>query len=245
MHPHPRPLDRIHTVIDATRSAIADPRDTKQAFRIAEALSFGNPERLLGKFRRHPTGARLLAERDELLDVLTDRAALEAMPDGSLARAYLAFLDSEGISAAGLVEASMDGTDPAFHGGRDDLSYTRRRMRDSHDLWHTVTGYRGDLLGEASLLAFTFAQTGHPGIGFLAGIGAVVADDRRFRRMIADGYRRGKRAAWLPPTDWAALLPQPLDQVRRQLGVDPVPAYEPVRDWDQPSSAQTPPTMAA
>ena len=40
-------------------------------------------------------------------------------------------------------------------------------MRDQHDLWHTLTGYRGDLLGKTDMLAFTFAQVKHPGVGFL------------------------------------------------------------------------------
>jgi ubiquinone biosynthesis protein COQ4 len=103
-------------------------------------------------------------------------------------------------------------------------------MRDTHDLFHTVTGYKGDLLGEAGVLAFTFAQTGHPGIGFLAGIGLVVSPEPRVRRMILGGFRRGRRARWLPATDWAALLPRPLDEVRRELGVVPVDDYEAVRE---------------
>ena len=228
---HPtKPLDRIRTVIAATRAAIADPEDTAQAFRIAEALSFRTPERMLVRFRGHRDGARLLCRRDDIVSILTDRAALEAMPDGSLGRAYLAFLDSEGITAEGLVEASHEGAGSQFYGADNDLAFVRRRMRDTHDLWHTVTGYKGDLLGEASLLAFTFAQTGHPGVGFLAGLGVVLADDPRVRTMIADGYRRGKRASWLPPADWAVLLPTALAEVRKKLGIDPVPDYEPVRD---------------
>lgn len=224
------PVSRIRTLIDATRAALADPEDTAQAFRIAEALSFGAPDRIRNRFRRHPDGARMLCGRDDILAVLTDREALEALPEGSFGRAYLAFLDSEGITAEGLVEASREGAGAEFYASDNDDAFVRRRMRDTHDLWHTVTGYQGDLLGEAALLAFTFAQTGHPGVGFLAGVGFVVAADPRARTMIVDGYRRGKRANWLPPTDWAALLPLPLDEVRRRLGVDPVPDYEPVRD---------------
>lgn len=223
----PTPLSRLRTVAHATRAALAHPEDTAQAFRITEALSFDNPERLMRRFRADADGARLLVSRDELLDVLRDRERLAAMPEGSLGRAYLAFLESEGITADGLVEASHDGV--SSYDGADDVSYVRRRMRDTHDLWHTVTGYRGDLLGEASLLAFTFAQTGHAGVGFLAALGAVLTPSHEARRMIFDGFRRGRRAAWLPPRDWVSLLPRPLDEVRRELGIDSVPVYEPVR----------------
>lgn len=228
-------LATVRTVIDATRTALANPGDTKQAFRIADALSFGAPERMTRRMRRSPGGAALLARRDDLLGVLTDRARLEAMPADSLGRAYLRFLDDEGITAAGLVQASMEG---ATRDDTGDVRYMRERMRDSHDLWHTVTGYKGDLLGEASLLAFTFAQTHHPGVGFLAGLGVVLGDIPGTRALITRGFARGRRARWLPAIDWVALLPRPLDEVRRELGIDEVPVYEPVRVVPEPLRAR-------
>ncbi len=229
--PSAPPTSTFATLLDATRAALADPGDTKQAFRIADALSFDTPARLARRMRASPTGGPLLARRDDLLPVLCDRARLEAMPEDSLGRAYLRFLDSEGITAAGLVQASMDGVDATTVDGLDpDVRWMRERMRDTHDLWHTVTGYRGDLLGEASLLAFTFAQTGHPGVGFLAGLGLVLGNLPGARRLVTRGFLRGRRARWLPGVDWLALLPRPLDEVRRELGIDEPPAYEPVRE---------------
>jgi ubiquinone biosynthesis protein COQ4 len=229
-------MSRLATVLDATRAALADPDDTKQAFRIAEALSFKNPQRMRRQFRRSATGARLLARRDDLLAVLSDRARLEAMPAGSLGRAYLRFLDGEGITAAGLVQASLDGA--GEHASDDEeVRYVRMRMRDSHDLWHTVTGYKGDLLGEAALLAFTFAQTRNLGVGFLAGIGMVLGGVPGARRFIARGFARGLRAAWMPAVDWVKLLPRPLDEVRRELGIEEIPVYEPVRTHAVPADA--------
>ncbi len=225
----PSPLHRLRTVARATRAALANPEDTSQVFRIAEALSFGAPQRMVKRFRGDADGVRLLESRDDLLAILRDRDRLAAMPEDSLGRAYLTFLESEGITADGLVEASVDGTDERYYAPDSEIGYFRERMRDSHDLWHTVTGYKGDLLGEASLLAFTFAQTGHPGIGFLASLGILFNPTRDGRRMIVDGYRRGRSAAWLPPRDWAALLERPLDEVRAELGIEAVPDYEPVR----------------
>jgi ubiquinone biosynthesis protein COQ4 len=228
-------MSRLATVLDATRAALADPDDTKQAFRIAEALAFRTPERMKRRFRRTATGGRLLARRENILDVLTDRARLEAMPAGSLGHAYLRFLDGEGITAAGLVQASVDGSGQP--GDDDEVAYVRARMRDTHDLWHTVTGYRGDLLGEAALLAFTFAQTRHVGIGFLAGVGMVLGGVPGARRFIARGFARGLRARWMPAVDWVKLLPRPLEEVRVELGIDEVPVYQPVRTHAVPADA--------
>jgi ubiquinone biosynthesis protein COQ4 len=219
-------MERLATLIDATRRAITDPNDTKQAFRIADALSFGTAWRVLRRYRKTDVGARKLRERKPLLDTLQDRQKLMAMPEGSFGRAYLAFLDSEGITAEGLVQASIDGHAPLDD---PDQEFIAGQLREMHDLWHTLSGYKGDLLGEAGVLAFSFAQLRHPGVGFLAAIGLVLAPDAGVRRFILDGFRRGRRAAWLPAQDWESLLPLPLDQVRRQLHIDPVPAYEPVR----------------
>ena len=46
-----------------------------------------------------------------------------------------------------------------------------RRVRDLHDLWHVLTGYGRDPLGEVCLLAFTYAQTRLTGLGAIAFLG--------------------------------------------------------------------------
>jgi len=219
-------MDRLHTVFDATRAALADPTDTKQAFRIAEALAFDTPQRTLRRYRRTAEGARRLCQRRRLLDTLTDRAKLAAMPEGSFGRAYLAFVDREGITAEGLVQASVDGR---MTYGDPDTAYVQHELRDMHDLWHTLLGYKGDLLGESAILAFSFAQTWHPGVGFLVGVGLVMSGEMKYRRFIVDGFLKGRRASWLPAQAWEELLPLPLDEVRARLGITPVADYEEVR----------------
>lgn len=219
-------LERLRTVVDATRAALADPTDTKQAFRIAEALAFDTPERTTRRYRRTPEGSRRLAERRRLLETLLDRTQLAAMPEGSFGRAYLAFIDREGITAEGLVQASVDGR-MTYRDG--DVAYVQQELRDMHDLWHTLLGYKGDLLGESAILAFSFAQTWHPGVGFLVGVGLVMSGELKYRRFIVDGFRKGRRAAWLPAQAWEELLPLPLDEVRARLGITPVADYDEVR----------------
>jgi len=219
-------LERIRTVVDATRAALADPTDTKQAFRIAEALAFDTPERTLRRYRRTNEGSRRLCQRRRLLETLIDRDKLAAMPEGSFGRAYLAFIDREGITAEGLVQASVDGR---MTYGDPDTAYVQQELRDMHDLWHTLLGYKGDLLGESAILAFSFAQTWHPGVGFLVGVGLVMSGEMRYRRFIVEGFLRGRRAAWLPAQAWEELLPLPLAEVRARLGITPVADYEEVR----------------
>lgn len=224
------PVRPVEALVALSR-LIRDPNDTEQAFRVVRALDGAHADRLMARFAASEGGARLLAERPSLLAALSDREALAAMPEGSLGRAYLAFCDGEGITPGGLVEASMledrDLLEPRFR-------YMADRLRDSHDLWHVVTGYRTDLLGENAVLAFTAAQTGSVGVGVLAAAGYLrsyrlrAEIGRAGRELVRSAWQRGKRAAWLPAVVFEELLDQPLEAVRARLGVGSPPTYAPL-----------------
>ncbi len=214
----------------AVRALIADPDETSLVFEIIEALAGNHGERIYLRLRRSPSGARILAERRDLLATLSDHERLLALPEGTLGRTYAEFMSAEQITADGLVDASesIEDDDP-------DLPEERRlvgaRLRDMHDLWHVVSGYGRDIVGEACLLSFTYAQTRHRGIGLivLAAWLKSGGEMRYARRLIREAFGRGRRAAWLPEQDWEALLERPLDEVRRELRVGPPPRYEPFR----------------
>jgi len=226
-----RPLDALHAI----RALLKDPDDTGQVFRIIDALSGNTGERMFRRFRDDPTGARILQERRSLLKTLSDRPALQALPEGSLGRIYFDFTGREQITADGLVDASQH-RDGLWDYGPDRQLFGDR-IRDMHDLWHVVTGYGRDLVGEAALLAFSFAQTRNPGVGFIVAVALFKAEERSTRRQIFDAYRRGRRAAWLPAADWEALLAQPLGRVRDELRVGSPPVYREVRSAGAPQLA--------
>jgi ubiquinone biosynthesis protein COQ4 len=214
----------------ALRELLKNPDDTRHVFTVIESLSGRSPLRVLARFRCSASGQRLLADRPQILPILRDRAALARMPEGSLGRAYLAFVDREQINADGLVQASIDGETVAKRG--EDFAYVRDRLRDTHDLWHTVSGYQGDLYGEAALLAFSGVQTGNPGIALIVLTALLRARDPRLVRLVLGGVAGGALAQWLPAVEWESLLPLPLDEVRRRLRVTRAPSYEPVRSAD-------------
>lgn len=210
---------------------LADPNDTAQVFTIIESLAGRSQLELYNRFLSEPSGQRLLQDRPQILEKLADRAYLESLPAGSLGRAYLAFLDREGITPDGLVEASVEGhameLDP-----ESEPEYIRSRLRDTHDLWHAVTGYEGDVLGELALLAFSTAQTSNPGIDLIVIAGALRSRKLEVAKRALSAYRDGKRAAWLPGVVWEELLPRPLIDVRRELGIAPAAPYTRMRsDW--------------
>ena len=223
-----RPLEAWRAI----RALLKDPDDTAQVFRIIDALSGNTGERLFLRFRRDPSGARILAERRDLLAVLSDRGMLEALPAGTLGRTYADFVSREQLTADGLVDASE------AERSRRNYGWERRllqdRLRDSHDLMHVVTNYGRDLVGEAALLAFSFAQTLNPGVGFIVAVAWFKAGRGKVRGLIVDGFRRGRRAAWLPAFDWEGALSRPLDDVRRELRIEVAPSYEAVRSAGAP-----------
>lgn len=221
-----RPL----VALRALAALSANPDDLPQVFTIINSLPGRAPARMLARMRESDQGRRLLATRPDLGARLSDRASLHALPPGTLGRFYAELTDREGITPQGIVDASIAGGERPSELS-DEQRFLGDRMRDSHDLWHVVTGYGADLLGEASLLAFTYAQTRNPGIALVAFLGFTKADSGE-RRTMLDGYRRGQRAAWLPAIAWEDVLDRPLQEVRDLLRIGAPPRYEPVRTAD-------------
>lgn len=208
------------------KALMENPDDLPRVFGLIEALAGTAAQRLRAGFEATEEGRSLLGRKPDIVPVLSDRAALRAMPEGSLAHAYLAFVESENISAEGILEASALGQKEDDSDGN---KWQRARMRDTHDLWHAVTGFKGDVLGELALLAFALAQHWHPGIALVIGAAFSKGLTGETSWLVAEGYVRGKRAAWLPSVPWEELLALPLSEVRERLKVGPPPVYQPVR----------------
>ena len=229
---------RFRQAWDGIRALIADPDDTVQVFKVIQALAGNSQERQFRRFLSSPHGPAILEENRQLVDRLADRAYLLSLPAGSLGRVYAEFTEREEISPDGLVGAS-EAVERA-----EEQPCARRmlfgaRLRDSHDLWHVVTGYGRDLFGEAALLAFTYRQIRNRGIGFIVLVAYLKAggEYKQERTLIRDGYRRARDASWLPGADWENLLGRPLDEVRETLGVVPVGDYPVLRSEAAPALA--------
>lgn len=219
-----QPLAALRTV----RRLVNEPERTELVFEVIEQLAGRNFERTFERVLADPVGRSILEERRSLLAVLSNRETLRSLPAGTLGREYARFMDTEDISADGLEQASQIEKIQIYDDRARCLS---ERLRDMHDLWHVVTGYGRDYIGENALLAFSYSQTRNRGIGFIAWYGM-----REWKKgghddvvsLIRDAYRRGREAAFLPACDWEALLERPLDEVRRELCIDEPPQYEPL-----------------
>jgi ubiquinone biosynthesis protein COQ4 len=110
-----------------------------------------------------------------------------------------------------------------------------RRTRDMHDIWHLVAGYSADdPLGEACLTAFSFAQTGGLGWAMIAtGVALRSLFSRsgpKVMKAIWEGYRNGRRAAWLPGENYDRLLAEPFAAARARLNIAEPVAYQTMAD---------------
>lgn len=206
-----------------------DKEDTSQVFQITAALAGRSAAKGYRRMLRDPEGARQAYLAGEFVDRLRDAAWLARFPEGSVGAAYRAFLTRNGFDPDGLVAISAQGANPPLPHPR---AWYGRRLRDIHDIWHVLTGYDTDALGEACLVGFSYAQTGS--LGFAAiGVGAARVIEREDRgvpalKAVFEAWRNGRRAAWLPAQDYEALFAEPLEAARARLGIRPPAVYDAV-----------------
>ena len=212
------------------RNLIADKEDTEQVFHIIAALRGKQFRKVAQKFWFSDKGQKLLVTNQRLIDILDDHATLEKLPAGTVGRAYVDFMEREGLSAAGLEAeyARFESSGKRFNDGIDRYG---DRLRDTHDLHHILTGYGRDALGEQCVLAFTYAQNRNLGVGFIAYAGGIelkrrVAPSAPIMKAVHEGYRIGKAAKNLVHEDIIALLREPLADARKRIGIPTPTAYK-------------------
>ena len=217
----------------AIKKLIADKEDTKQVFVILEALAGNSGLRAFKRFQKTANAQDILAAEKPLVDYLLDRDWLASLPKGSLGERYYNFTRVEQITADGLTDASIEGRDEERQMSAAQVKY-HERMRDAHDLWHVSTGYGRDPLGELCLLAVTWRQLGNLGILVIIAAGFSVtrkeAPQLGIGRALREAFRLGKAAKGLPGAHWEELLQLPLEDVRRELGIETPVAYRKIVD---------------
>ena len=233
----PRNRIRPWVALLAFLKAAGNPDDTENGARFVLALQGNRSEENFQRFAADPDGARILAERRQLIDRLRDREWLASLPAGSLGRAYLHFVQTEDLSADGLRDV-VERADPAFASMDADRRLLHDRIGAMHDLWHVVTGYSRDLIGETLLIYFSWEQLRTRAFALIMPITYLLNEWRTpgFRALAREARRRGRAAPWLPVQDWEALLERPLDEVRETLRIGPPPAYTQMRSEGAPAA---------
>lgn len=177
----------------------------------------GGRERLLAALPRTGLAAQGFREQPRLLPL--DREALAALPPGTLGREFDDFLRRTGLDPAD-IGVTLPKGQPVDRG-----QWAIDHLRETHDLWHVLTGFDIDTAGEGGLQAFYLAQVRGPlALILMAGIllnGLRQPPEEVVRRMdaITRGWTMGRAARPLFGMKWTALWAQPLAQVRADLGI--------------------------
>ncbi|HVT25969.1 MAG TPA: Coq4 family protein [Rhizomicrobium sp.] len=225
------PLQPLHA-LRALRKLIANKEETVHVFEIIKALSgksiFNGYQRML----TIPEGARQAYLRPEMAAKLSDDAWLATFAPGTVGAHYREFINLRSFAADGLVGESRKASDTADVDSAHPVAWYARRIRDIHDIWHVLTGYRTDTLGEASILAFTHGQVKNRGVAFIVMAAAFEMTRShphpQYIRAMLEGYRHGKAAKWLPAEDYDALFAEPLEAARKRLNIQAPVIYESV-----------------
>ncbi|WP_017930236.1 Coq4 family protein [Robiginitomaculum antarcticum] len=211
------------------RNLIANKEDTEQVFHIITALSGKSFENALRRFMASKKGHKRYAERTALAPMLDDHETILKFSEGSVGQAYVHFMRSQGLSASGLVaEFESFATDmPQYD---DAMEWYGNRSRDLHDLYHILTGYSRDALGEASVLGFTHGQNQNLGAIFIAYAAAreikkSVPKGTPTYSSVRQGVKIGEAALPVIQEDIIALLAENLEDARKRLNIGTPSVY--------------------
>lgn len=203
--------DRARLAARSLVRLFRDPDDTVQVLLFGLAVNAGRLPQLLARIAMADGGLDLLRDRPTIDSSTVDFARLRQLPPTTLGGAYARYLDDNHLDPdlfqppPGLPEV------PRF---------IAQRLRQTHDIWHVLTGYAPDVPGELALQAFTFAQIGMPSSLLIATLGTPVKAPAAWRR-VWDGYLRGRDAAFLAAVRFESMWDRPVEDLRRELRIRP------------------------
>ncbi len=206
-------LDAL-VVLKGVLSLVKDPTQTESVYDIEDGMKQSEAMNVATQFMLAEPEIAVLAQEKYLAPIPDIPTLLQCPPD-SLGYAYATYISTSGF-------------DPAFYRSmsiEDDTSYLLLRLRQTHDIWHVVTGFSTDVPGELGLKAFELAQTRRTMAGILIAGGFVkcllqtpTELDLLLDR-IAQGYRMGNRAKPLLAQKWEENWDRPLTEWRSELGL--------------------------
>jgi ubiquinone biosynthesis protein COQ4 len=209
---------RWQRALGALARVVANPEQTDQVLVFTLHANAGTMKHRIQRFFDDPRGQRLYDEQRTIDSRSIDLAALAALPPGTLGRSYAEFLNQRGLTPEVFDAPPAEITDPR-------IAYVVQRLRQTHDLWHVVTGHDTDPASEIALQAFTFAQVRAPSALILATVGTIRGTREKpgLARDVLASFRTGRRAEKLAVFPWEDHWATPLADVRTMLGLPPSP----------------------
>ncbi|MEA2751840.1 MAG: ubiquinone biosynthesis protein [Myxococcales bacterium] len=210
---------RVRTVVRSLSRLARDPSRLEEVLVLAQTVNLPAVARAMTRIDDDEAGRALLRDQPRIDRKSVDFAALRALPDGTLGREYARFLDDNGI------------TPDAFESlpdiGDERAAYVMLRMRQTHDLWHVLTGYTPDVRGEVLLQAFTYGQTHAPSSLIIALFGTVrwAFQWPQQTRALREAFERGERTGFLATFRWEKHWATPVTELRTLLACPPAVVF--------------------
>lgn len=209
-------VDRLRVAGKALLHLMKQPEDTEQVFVLGIALNAPRFPEVMARFVAEESGAQLLRDQPSIDSQHVDFARLRTLPETTLGGAFARHMDRLHLDPD-LFQAPP--------GLPSTVAYIAKRIRQTHDVWHVLTGYATDVPGEIALQGFYYGHLHMPSAGAIALLGTLryvgKFRDADLIAMVRDGYRRGKAARYLPAVQWEALWEVELDEVRRRFNILP------------------------
>lgn len=172
----------------------------------------------------HPTGRRILRQRPRISSRTLSVEKLRALPENTVGRAYVGWLDREGVSP--------DTRSAVRYIDDEECAYVMQRYRECHDFYHALTGLPVFREGEVALKAFEFANTVIPmtGLSMLA-VGTMKPKEReRFWSIYLPwAVKNGLRGGDIINVFWEEQLERDVDDLRQELGIERPPDLRDIR----------------
>ncbi|KAH6874914.1 ubiquinone biosynthesis protein coq-4 [Thelonectria olida] len=180
--------------------------------------------RLRDSMLADPTGRRILRQRPRISSKTLNLDELRKMPENSVGRAYVGWLDREGVSP--------DTRSAVRYIDDEECAYVMQRYRECHDFYHAVTGLPIVREGEIALKAFEFANTLLPMTGL--SVFAAATMKRGERRRFASIYlpwaiKNGARSKDVINVFWEERLRDDVEELRAELGIERPPDMRTIR----------------
>ena len=165
-----------------------------------------------------PTGRRILRDRPRISSQSISMSDLRALPEGTVGRAYVGWLDREGVGPD--TRASVRYIDDP------ECAYVMQRYRESHDFYHALTGLPIFVEGEVALKAFEFSNTLLPmtGLSMFAVARMKPVERKRFWNVYLPwALASGLQSKEIINIYWEEQLERNVDDLRRGLGFEKPP----------------------
>lgn len=173
--------------------------------------------KLVPTIANDPEARSLLIDKPRLASDAVDYDALRALPADTLGGAYVRHLDRFDLNPDLLADPFGHWSGTRYADA--DTAYLHERYRQTHDLWHALTGLGTEGYEEVLIHAFTWGQLRLPYSMLIVSFGTLkhVLLERRWNvltRGLRDAWDAGRSARSLLLVRWEDRWQMPLDAVR-------------------------------